>query len=168
MERAIFDATVEDLERVTTPLTDEQRDVYYEHLKKWPAGYLERAVKTLIQTYRAKRFPSIPIMRRVLDHIEIKDQTPATLASPYDALPCPACNNLGWWGEYKLDDGWGAQHGLPQTLHFVIAYCQCDHGRRRKEAVETYFRIMQRVSEKQKERREEPADYGYEDEKEKQ
>lgn len=164
MERIVFDAAIEDLEKVTTPLTTDQRDVYYEHLKKWPTNYIEKCVKTLIQTYRAKRFPSIPVFRRVLDHIEVKEQTPSA-ASEYDKFACPACNDLGWWVEYKIEDGWGLEVGLAQTPHNVVAFCQCNHGVRKREGIAAYNRIMKRVEEKRSERKNEPFESVFEEEK---
>jgi hypothetical protein len=166
MEKAVFDATIEDLEKVTTPLTEDVRKVYFEHLKNWPAGYMERAVKTLIQTYRARRFPSIPVFRRVLDHIEIKDQMPTAeeVASALDKLPCPSCGDLGWWVEYKTDDDWGVAAGLPRTPHYVATFCQCRHGVKRKEAIESYLNIQKRIEQKQKERAEEVQEPTYQQE----
>lgn len=168
MEKAVFDTLIDDLEQITTPLTEEQRRIYYEHLKKWPSGYITKAVRALIQTYRAKRFPSIPVFRRVLDHIEVEEQKPTReeVLQGLDYLPCPSCHDRGWWVEYREDDDWGIEANLPRTPHYVAVYCQCRHGVKRKEGIESFRKIQHRIIEKVRERaKEEPPDNVFEEDK---
>lgn len=159
MERAVFDALIDDLERLTTPLSEAQRGTYYEHLKRWPVKYFEKAVKTLVQTYRAKRFPPVAIFRKVLDHIEIEDnRPPPDRTSPYDRYPCNACNDTG----FQIEENKAYKPGESAA---IASFCPCRLGRRRQEGWEAYAKIMKRIAEKRDERREEPADIAYEEEK---
>ena len=68
-----FAEAIKPLENMFTPLTDNQRKIYYEELSGKDRDLLQKAVKFLLSEYGYKRFPLIKEIRDAIKKVRSRD-----------------------------------------------------------------------------------------------
>jgi len=81
------------LEAAFKPLTDEQRDIYFDRLRSLAPESFYRAIDYVIDVHKDKTFPRVAEILEATGHISI-------LASPglpeYTGIKCSDCRDIGY------------------------------------------------------------------------
>ncbi len=133
----------------------EAKNDYFEHLKFYSEEEMAKAVYTLVDSHRYRKFPLIRDIREVLDKVRFDAQSEPTAeeaAEYYDNAICAACGNTGFIlkavspSEYKL--------GMSSA---TASFCTCRHGQKKRAAWEGYQEKKKLKQQTEHERRYEPV-----------
>ena len=134
-----------------------RKEDYYTHLKNYTDAEMAKAVYTIIETHRWKRYPFIAEIRAVLDKIRfdhMSGPTPDEAADYYDQFPCSACGGTGFLIKDNKDY-------KPGDSSAVASFCQCRMGKKTEVGWAKYRADKKAKRRTAFERRWEPTEEAY-------
>ena len=135
MERAEFDRVLKDFEMFFTPLSNWQRDEYWDSLRSYPHHLFVSAYKRLRDNYSYKR---TPLPGDIKDEIKmILNEGTAGLIN-FDKLEgCDDCDGTGIRAKYEKVKGF-------KHKYFTARPCTCPKGQQYEKAWREYRKRKKR------------------------
>ena len=130
------------------PVSIQEKEDYYTHLKGYSDGEMAQAVFVIIDSRKWKSYPRVAEVRTVLDKIRFDARigpTDAEREAYYDGLTCSACNGTRFIVVEK--EGWPSG---------VADYCACRVGKKREDGIRAYRERKRMRRQVDYERRHEP------------
>jgi hypothetical protein len=121
---------IDRLETGWGPLTDELRQVYYSHLRKYEDWVLKKAINEIYATYELSRFPKPAVIIQTCEAIRgfsKKDDKP---------IYCDKCDGGGLRTIEYTQNG---------TIHSVAFRCDCENGDKLRRNFPAYSEMKARL-----------------------
>lgn len=119
-----FNKTIEKLEVVFSPLSSEQRDIYYNIFNNIDSYIFNKAINILLKTHPTRRFPLIAEIKAA-----IKEAYNESNYGDRELEGCEKCNYTGIQLHPVLHLGWIRMTAFP---------CDCEKGRSIQRGWEKY------------------------------
>ena len=119
-----FARIIKPLEQMFTPLTDDQRDIYYDMLKGKDRDLLAQAVNRLLTSHSFKRFPLIKEIRTAI--IEVNSFKLKREAEDFQRMKETSdCRNCHGTGSVLFEKSYSDT----DRVYTTAKYCICPIGR---------------------------------------